>query len=232
MYRLSFCALVMGVAMVVTAPAARADFSGYYDPINWTVDLQSGNGSVTPNGFTSVDLVSNNNGLGGLYTLYSITAGGTGLLTFDWNYVNRDFCCEFEIASFVINSTVTPLAQDDASGSVSVLVNLGDLIVFRNLAIDGFFASSTLTISNFSAPLPDEIVGDIPEPSTPDGCRHRGDWGPPQTPHRILTSTRPRTLPQMSATVFYRRTSLDRRPQVCGTRAAESGSETTSSIVN
>jgi len=155
------CVFLLGVG----ASAARAGFIEYYAPSNFTFtqrntvtgdDYPGGNGDyIFPDLFTLV-LTGTNDGSGThAYTELMIPAGGTGLFQFHYMFQTLDLP-GFQYAGYVIGNVFTLLADEDGiSDPVSVPVNAGDLIGFR-VGGDGQGGTpGILTITEFSAPVPE-----------------------------------------------------------------------------
>jgi hypothetical protein len=88
---------------------------------------------------------------------YTIPAGGTGTLSFDWNYHTTDVDGPTLDVFFVLNGG-TPIQISDSggadtqAGSEAFGVNEGDIVGFRLDCTDCVLGSATVTISNFAAP--------------------------------------------------------------------------------
>lgn len=131
---------------------ASAQFDGPYDPAFWTFTDFSG-GSFTNNGVTLV-LTGGDVSVGG-NTDYTIMAAASGMWSFDWNYSSADYGT-FDTGGYLLNGAYTILSDNDqqGSGSVSVAVNLGDVIGYRVNTADGLFGAGVMSINNFDAPVP------------------------------------------------------------------------------
>lgn len=147
-------ALIAAAGLLAVAGAANAQFSGPYAPGNWSFNANGGDGSATNDGST-LTLVGNDNGFG-LDTDYTIAAAAAGTWSFDWSYFSSDTGI-FDSGGYLLNGVYTELANNagtGSSGSVSVPVNAGDIIGYRVVSLDGAFGPGTLTVKNFSAPVP------------------------------------------------------------------------------
>jgi hypothetical protein len=177
--RLRLTHLAMLVALLVPLLAARqasADFSGYYDPSNWTLFNSTGTSQTTGepvqgNGFVDTTLAPVSITLfgsdfffdpdlivfePGINTDYTITAAASGTWSFDWLYTSNDIQM-YDDGGYLVNGAYTLLAynQDSpASGSVSIGVNAGDVIGFRIHTLDNWSPHGQIAISNFNAPVP------------------------------------------------------------------------------
>ncbi len=146
-------ALIAAAGLLAVAGAANAQFSGPYAPGNWTFNANGGDGSATNDGST-LTLVGNDNGFG-LDTDYTIAAAAAGTWSFDWSYFSSD-SGTFDTGGYLLNGVYTQLAANNSqgSGSVSIPVLAGDIIGYRVFSADGVFGPGTLTVKNFSAPVP------------------------------------------------------------------------------
>ena len=149
-------------------------FQGPYDPINWTFANSNADGSVNTSGApASISLTGGDNGseVPGT-TDYTTTAAAAGTVTFNWNYSTADalvdsfcsnlpnnFCDPFIVlVNGVQTIPLNPSGGTTQSGTSTFNVLAGDSFGFRIATADNFFGPGSVTISNFSAP--------IPEPST------------------------------------------------------------------
>jgi uncharacterized protein (TIGR03382 family) len=149
----SALAACAGLAM---AGAAFGQFSGPYAPANWTFNANGGDGSVDTSGAPGlIALTGNNNGFGPIDTDYTILAAGGGTWSFSWAYQSPD-SGTYDSAYYLLNGVPTFLADNGTQGNgiVSIPVALGDTIGFRVNSFDGGFGPGTLTIRDFSAPVP------------------------------------------------------------------------------
>ena len=147
------------------APAQAVGFSGSYDPTNFILFNDNGNGTVDTSGApTSIALTGSDNGSRSSgFTDYTATAVGSGLFNFNWNYSTTDEPAA-DVFSVLVNSIATRLTNDGGGptqiGSFSTAVNSGDTIGWRINTADNGFGAPTVNISNFSAPT------SVPEPFT------------------------------------------------------------------
>ncbi len=146
--------LLAAAGMLVAAGAANAQFSGAYAPGNWTFNANGGDGSFTNDGST-LALTGNNNGTGAINTDYTINAAASGNFSFSWAHTSSD-SGTWDSSYYLINGVQTFLSNNVPAGAgvVSVPVNMGDSIGFRVFSSDGAIGSATLTITNFSGPVP------------------------------------------------------------------------------
>jgi MYXO-CTERM domain-containing protein len=142
---------ILAVAGLAGAASAN-DFTGAYDPANWTIADVAG-GSVVFNGNTGVTLTSGDIGLAGDTTV-TIAAAATGTFSFDWSYSSGD-SGDFDSGGYIHNGQFF-LGQNDTpgSGSVAIAVNAGDTIGWYVNTLDGAFGPGTLAVTNFRGPIP------------------------------------------------------------------------------
>jgi hypothetical protein len=144
----------LAAAGVFVFGSAQAQFSGTYDPANWTF-APSGDGSWSMNA-ASLLIVGDDSGVGG-YTDVYIVAPAAGMVSFDWSYFSID-SGDFDRGGYQVNFADTILANNDGpnfSGNASFAVNAGDTFGFFVWSDDGLFGPGELTITNFSAPVPE-----------------------------------------------------------------------------
>jgi hypothetical protein len=167
-FSLSVCG---GLLLSIGAPEARADFIGYYAPSHFTLTnfgggiddetgLPSANGKVEvfPDLLTLVLTGMNDGSAIPGYTDFTIPAAASGLFQFEYLFTTEDFP-GFQYGGYLIGSEFTLLADEDgapnASGSVSVFVNAGELIGFRAGGDGQGGLPGVLTVTEFSAPVPE-----------------------------------------------------------------------------
>lgn len=156
--------------LAVLAPCAAhagqiVDFTGPYAVGNWTVTAAVGGSVDTSGAPASVTLIGPNAGLGGGVLDFTIAAVADGTWSFDWLYSSID-TSYYDGGGYLLNGVYTELAENDSlilNGSISLGVVTGDVIGFRVRSDDGLFGPGVLTITDFSAPVPDAAV---PEPTT------------------------------------------------------------------
>lgn len=165
----------VGVALIASQPA-RADFSGAYAPANWTTSLAGtpagGGGSVDTSGApASITLNGGDAGCdsgSGTCTLqYTITAPGSGPLTFDWNYSTTDIDGPGFDLFLVINGTATTQLSDSGgatnqNGNENITVAAGDTVGFMINCTDCAEGAANVTISNFNGPAASAAPTSIP----------------------------------------------------------------------
>jgi hypothetical protein len=167
-------ALVVGGVLV---GQAKADFIGYYalsngtlfisDNVsapdgNWTLTVSPNtDGSVTtPDGGVSMVLTGGNSGsaLSGT-TDFIISAPAAGTVAFDWSYSSLDAQAA-DNAGYLLDNNFAQLADTDGEfGTATFFVNAGEKFGFRVGTVDNTGEPGILTISNFSAPVPEPGTG-------------------------------------------------------------------------
>ena len=148
----------VGLTFFVLCPqAAHADFSGYYAPANWTLTNTNADGFVlTSNAPSSITLVGGANDSGNPGTTdFTITAPAAGNVSFNFAFSDPDLPL-FDTAGYLLNGTYFQIALvDGESGPVLFPVMQGDVFGFRVDTLDNTEAPGQLTISSFSAPVPE-----------------------------------------------------------------------------
>ncbi|WP_414550907.1 PTPA-CTERM sorting domain-containing protein [Anabaena sp. CCY 0017] len=172
--------------LVMAAPSYAAGFTDYYNPTvagtgtngNWTLNngpnLNSGNFNVSAD-LTQITLARpSNSGSGN--TDFTIAAPSTGSFSFNWSFTPTDGRNRF---AWLLNGTPTTIQNilvDTENGDSITTVNgvfspqnisQGDTFGFR-LFSDPFASattSSTVSISNFSAPVTPPPGPVIPTPA-------------------------------------------------------------------
>jgi hypothetical protein len=156
----------VGLTLAAASGASAATVSGFqtpYAPINWTFTNSNTDGFVNTGGApASISLTGGNNGSGGSGTTdYTTTAAAAGTVTFDWNYSTADGPF-FDPFGYLLNGSFTQVTNNGGgvfqNGTSTFNVLAGDSFGFRIFTTDNIFGRASVTISNFSAP--------IPEPST------------------------------------------------------------------
>ena len=170
-----FRVAAVSAALLGLSMPALADFSGFYAPANWatshlpdavidlgSIDVSSAPGSITLIGSDSRPFDPAPSAL-----QFTRVAPAAGTFSFNWSYTTTDSGDPsdptvkppfFDPAFFMLNGQF-PLTDNDGastqSGFVSVPVNQGDVIGFRIDSFDNYGGNATLTISNFTAPIPE-----------------------------------------------------------------------------
>lgn len=144
---------------------ASADFSGYYAPAQWVIGHAPDNltdfGSVDTTGAPgSITLTGSNSGSESPSRVdFSIMAPAAGTFSFNWAYTSTDSLGAFyDPAGYLKNGQFQLTDGGGANsqlGQLSLLVAAGDVIGFHVTTLDNLGGSASLTISNFSAPVPE-----------------------------------------------------------------------------
>jgi hypothetical protein len=166
-----FLAMLVAAGLFSSAGPAQAaivGFQGPYDPANWTLTPNGGNGSVdmllAP---TSITLIGSDAGTGN-FTDFTTLAVGDGLVSFSWDYITSDSGGPgFDPFGYLLDGTFTQLTDNGGgqsqSGSASFSVLAGQTFGFRVVAVDDGNGRPQSTISSFEAPSGSAAV---PEPGT------------------------------------------------------------------
>ena len=172
--RLAWCA-----ALCAAPLSAWADFSGPYAPANWTTTTSgsppAGGGTVDASGApASITLVGGDAGCvadpaNPCRLDYTIAMPATGTVSFDWQYQTVDFAPDFDLFLVLGNGSAIQLSDDlganTQSGSYSLTVTAGQVVGFRLDCNDCAGGAATVTISNFSGPLPAPAAAVQPVPT-------------------------------------------------------------------
>jgi hypothetical protein len=156
----------VAAALVGFSMPALADFSGYYAPENWLTthvpDADTDKGSIDESSEPgSIALIGSDTGSELFSRLeFTIAAPAAGTVSFDWSYVSSDADGpEFDPAGYLLNGAITQLSDNGGGATqgaqVSFTVMAGDRFGFYLQSNDNLSGSATLTISNFSAPIPE-----------------------------------------------------------------------------
>jgi hypothetical protein len=150
---------VLSILFLAIAGNSQAQFSGAYQPSNWSAFSTPGtNGTTNTSGAPASIVVNGSDGGGGnANTDYTITAIASGIWSFHWEYHTNDSDPSFDYAGIMVNGSFTKLTNDigpnDQSGNYNAgFVAAGTVIGFRVLATDNIGGNATLTISSFSPP--------------------------------------------------------------------------------
>lgn len=155
----------VAATLLAASMAASAQFIGPYAPANWTTahlpDALTDAGSVDLNALPgSITLFGSDNGSGvGSEIRFTTTAAAGGTFSFDWSYQTEDSDGDpvQDPAGYFLNNSFKLSVSGglSQSGSFSQAVSAGDLIGFWVGTADNQFGRAHLTISNFSAPVPE-----------------------------------------------------------------------------
>lgn len=162
-----FRAAAAAAALLGLSMPALADFSDYYAVGNWAqacspAGCADDNGSVSLLGApASIELIGSNTNSGNPTRLdFTILAQGAGTVSFHWAYASNDSSGDptFDPAGYWNGGQFQLTTNGGAasqSGNVSFAVSAGQLIGFNLGTTDNRFGNATLTISQFSAPVPE-----------------------------------------------------------------------------
>ncbi len=149
------------VGLSTALSPARAQFSGFYAPSNWTTTNFNSDGNVNTSGAPSSILITgpNNGSLSSGYTQYTTTARKAGLYTFSWNYNTVD-TIGYDDPKFVVNGASANIqgynrfGSQSQNGAASYTLALGDTFGFQAYSFDNDVGSATLNIFDFLYPNP------------------------------------------------------------------------------
>jgi hypothetical protein len=162
-------------ALFGLAGTASAQFSGAYAPGQWTLTHSvDDNGNVdTTAAPTSITLFSSDNSAWGAFgdcvlgncapssVAFTVVAAQGGVFSFDWSYASQDTSGSalWYPAGYSVNGLQVQLSDDNSGtvqgGHVSFSVAQGAVIGFYAGTLDNTGGTAGLTISNFTAPVPE-----------------------------------------------------------------------------
>ncbi len=150
---------VAGAALLgVSATASASGFTGFYDHSNWNwTELGTGTGALTEFDADHVVITGGDAGADS-DSYYWITAAADGIFSFDWLYNSVDepgYDGAFYVHGSSLSDWVFLSTTDGESGNISISVLAGDVIGFNIYSEDGVFGPGILTVTNFSAPVPE-----------------------------------------------------------------------------
>lgn len=158
----------VSLTLAAASSASAATVFGFqtpYAPINWTFANSNADGSVNTSGApASISLTGGDNDSASSGTTnYTTTAAAAGTVTFNWNYSTNDIDGPFfDPFGYLLNGSFIQVTDDGGgvvqNGTSTFNVLAGDSFGFRIFTRDNTLGRASVTISNFSAP--------IPEPST------------------------------------------------------------------
>ncbi len=150
----------MGMAGAIVAlnptESFAIGFSGSYAPSKWTLTNSNANGSVnTTKAPTSIIVTGGNNSSGSSgSTSYTVTAAGSGTVTFGWSYSTSDTDGAVDPLFRIVNGTKTILFSNNfsqtGSGTDSFTVATGDTFGFGINTLDNTGGAASTTFTNFS----------------------------------------------------------------------------------
>ncbi len=157
----------VSLTLAAASSASAATVFGFqtpYAPINWTFTNSNADGFVNTSGApASISLTGgNNSSFNSGTTSYTTTAAAAGTVTFNWNYATGDVSAFWDPFGYLLNGSFIQVTNNGGgvvqNGTSTFNVLAGDSFGFRIFTRDNIFGRASVTISNFSAP--------IPEPST------------------------------------------------------------------
>lgn len=169
----------VAAALIGFSTTAAADFSGAYDPTNWTLtNTNGGNGTVDVGGAPSFIVVTGSNGVANTpltLTQFTIAAPSAGTVFFDWLYVTRDTVPppvggpSYDPAGYlVLNGVTIQLTNDNGgnnqNGTGSFAVGAAEVFGFYVQSNDNLGGSADLTISSFRVDT--GTTPSVPEPGS------------------------------------------------------------------
>jgi MYXO-CTERM domain-containing protein len=172
---IDFSRYALTAASVGLATTAQADFSSPYQLTPpaagnhsvsnsnisfgaWTAvsTLATGANANTSSAPSSLLLGLSNGtvGAGNEQFNFNATVQGSGPLSFNWSFTTNGLApTQF---GYTVNGAFTSLATTNANGLANISVNAGDVFGFRLFA--NYNGSDSVTISNFSAPVPEPSI--------------------------------------------------------------------------
>ncbi len=155
------------ICLIFCLETANANFVGDYDVSKWTevsdggsIDTSNAPNSIT---ITGHDITETSPGIPAdisAATGFFIQASSDGTVTFDWSFTSQDIDGSLaDFFSWILITTPTQLTIADESlftqsGSESFAVMKGDTFGFNIFSDDSKGGSASVTISNFTAPVP------------------------------------------------------------------------------
>ena len=138
---------------------ALSGFGAEYDPSNWTFTNNNADGFVNLDEAPGrISLTGGNNESGSGTTDYTITAPGSGTVSFNWDYSTNDVDGPaYDPLIRLVNETETQLSDDSGPsnsqlGSDSFPVITGDTFGFRIATTDNSAGAAFATFTDFVAP--------------------------------------------------------------------------------
>ena len=169
-YKLAIATAAMGIGFSTggTLPA-QAAFDGGYAPSYFTLNLQNANGSVDTNGAPGeITLYGGDKSSGSAGTTdYTATSLADGPVSFHWDYTSIVDPASSNPFKFVVNNVATDIYADSSasvsSNTYNTTVTAGQKFGFEIAASNNTHGGAYVTISNFSAPVPEpmSILGSL-----------------------------------------------------------------------
>ena len=164
--------LVAGAALLVDSGSVQAltvqnGFDGYYNPDNWTLSENGGDGSVnTAEAPGSISITGSDRDEGSeisVNTDYTIAAAASGSINFSWAFTTTDIVLTADGFGYLIGPNFVELTNMPGSGSISINVTAGETFGFRVFSTDDKGDPGIAMISSFSALVPDPVE-QVPAP--------------------------------------------------------------------
>jgi len=165
----SVSAALLLSAVASPSHASLNGFLGDYSPDNWAFNTELDGTGATEDISGAPDfivLIGPNGGILDISTglapgagLYTTTAVATGLVSFDWNLIigEEEVSASDDPFGYLLNGSKFQLSDDllgNQNNSFSFAVARGDSFGFYVATETSQFGPSTVTVSNFSAPVP------------------------------------------------------------------------------
>jgi hypothetical protein len=161
-------AILVAASLLFFAGSAQAvivGFQGPYDPANWTLTTNGGDGYVDTAGAPSLITLfgSNTASNSQIFTDFTTLAVGDGTVSFVWNYTALEPSANWDRFGYLIDGNFFQLSNNGGPqnqlGTASFGVLDGQTFGFRIDAIDDGGSLAYTTISSFE-------VAPVPEPGT------------------------------------------------------------------
>lgn len=164
--------IAFAIASCTCLANAHADFSGAYDPTQWTVsNTNGGNGSalatagalqLSSSNFTVFDDAP----LDPSTLTFSIVVAQASTISFNWAYATHDDNGSTnDTFAYAVSGVAVQLSANGSyasqSGTKSIFVNAGNSFSFQTTSTDNIFGSAVTNVTGFNA------IASVPEPG---GC--------------------------------------------------------------
>mgnify|MGYP000548109625 CR=1 FL=1 len=168
-----YFALAAVLGLSVSTSAQTTDFTGDFDPTNWSLFMVGGSSSANINtsGAPSTIIFNGNDSYAGdccsLYDEWQITILDNGCVSLDYDWVNPDI----EDLGYSIDGTLVPVADATGTGSISASLMAGEVFGLRITTFDDCCGMGVATFDNFvytldeGGPAPD--IADLPDLTVP-----------------------------------------------------------------
>ena len=113
-----FVAIISTLSVpIMSAHAGGSLLSGYYDPSNWTTQLNGGDGTVIADNPSSVAITGDDSGQGPIDTSFSIVMPCDGNVVFNWSYQTFDVEPLFDPAGYSVDGVFTQISDNDGDNT-------------------------------------------------------------------------------------------------------------------